>query len=136
MNEIPPRNKKHYTLQPSVSSPVLYLTKHFNILKRTSLLKQDNRVFENNKKMSTKAVIIDKPKLTRRNLCQVFYSRLQITLIITKQSDLKLKTQPKQLLRSIPIFFAIDKLQLTRQNLCRVFNLTCERVCICHYFHS
>ena len=56
---------------------------------------------------------IDKLKLTGRNLGQVFNSRLGRACIghaivhIAKQPNLKLKTQPKQLLGSLTLAFAL-----------------------------
>ncbi len=56
-------------------------------------------------------IIMDKLQLTGRNLGQVFYCRLGRTCIghafvqITKQPNLKLKTQAKQLLGFLPLAF-------------------------------
>ncbi len=56
---------------------------------------------------------IDKLKLTGRNLGQVFNSGLGCTCIgnaiahITKHPNLKLKTQPKLLLGSLPLAFML-----------------------------
>ncbi len=56
---------------------------------------------------------MDKLQLTGRNLGRVFNSRLGCAWIrrsiayITKQSNLKLKTRPKQLLGYLPIAFAL-----------------------------
>ncbi len=57
--------------------------------------------------------VMDKLKLTGRNLGQVLYCRLARTWIghaivnITKQPNLKLKTQTKQLLGSLPLAFTL-----------------------------
>jgi hypothetical protein len=56
---------------------------------------------------------MDKLKLTGLNLDRVFNSRLgracidQAIVHITKQPNLKLKTQPKQLLGYLPLAFAL-----------------------------
>jgi hypothetical protein len=56
---------------------------------------------------------MDKLKLTGLNLGRVFHSRLGCACIghaivhITKQPNLKLKTQPKQLLGSLLLAFAL-----------------------------
>ncbi len=56
---------------------------------------------------------MDKHKLTGQNLGRVFHSRLGCTCIghaivsITKQPNLKLKTEPKQLLSSLPLAFVL-----------------------------
>ncbi len=61
---------------------------------------------------------MDKLKLARRNLGQVFNYRLghawigHAIVLITKQPNLKLKTQPKQLLGSLPLAFALPRCSL------------------------
>jgi hypothetical protein len=59
---------------------------------------------------------MDKLKLTGQNLGQVFNSRLGRACIchaiacMTKRPNLKLKTQPKQLLGSLPLAFTLPTL--------------------------
>ena len=59
-------------------------------------------------------LVIDKLKLTGQNLGQVFNFRLcraccthHAIVLITKQPNLKLKTEPKQLLGSLLLTFAL-----------------------------
>ncbi len=58
-------------------------------------------------------IIIDKFQLTGQNLARVFNSRLgrackcRTIAYITKQPNLKLKTQLKQLLGSLPLAFTL-----------------------------
>jgi hypothetical protein len=59
---------------------------------------------------------MDKLKLTGRNLGRVFHSRLSRSCTghaivhITKKPNLNLKSQPKQLLGSLPLSFALHSL--------------------------
>jgi len=68
---------------------------------------------------NVRAHIMDKLKLTGRNLGRVFNCRLGRACIghaivhVTKQPNLKLKTRPKQLLGSLPLAFACAPCQFS-----------------------
>jgi len=72
---------------------------------------------------------MDQLKLTGRNRGRVFNSRhgraciCRAIAYVTKQPNLKLKTQPEQLLGSLPLAFALPSLSL--KTAARLFTFSC-----------